>query len=77
MKRSRPYSGIVRLVMLDKIDCVFLGDNIDTAHSVFMCHPIYLVSNFHKLWPKRCCYKLSICHVCKATYHIYQTDLRI
>lgn len=75
---SQTLIGIVRLIMLNKIQGVFLGDDIDTAHSVFMCHPIYLVSNFYKLLPKRCRYKLSICHVCKTTYHIYQSsDLRI
>lgn len=67
-----PLVSIVRLVVLDKVQSIILRDNIDTAHPVFMSHPVYLVSNFDKLWSKCCGYKLSARHVCQATDHIYR-----
>lgn len=64
-------TGVMRLVMLDKIKGLLLWDNIDVADPVLVCHTIYLVCNFHKLRPKCCGYKLSIRHISQTPYHIF------
>ena len=62
----------MRLIVLDKVQSFFLRDNIDTANPVSVCHPVYLVSNSHKLRSECCGDELRICHVCQTTNHIYK-----
>lgn len=50
---------IVRLIMLDKIQCVILRNKIDTAYSIFVGHTIYLVCNLHKFRPESGGYELG------------------
>jgi hypothetical protein len=50
---------LMTLIVLNEVQGLFLRDDVNTAHTIFMCYPVHSICNFHQLRSEGSCDELS------------------